>query len=74
MWNENKDSQGVPVEKTILGIFAGVALLMLLITTIASISNLGKISRQASAPGPVTDVVKVRSYVNEEDRIVEEYY
>jgi hypothetical protein len=47
---------------------------MLLITAIASINNVRKINREESAPGRVVDVKMERSYVNEEDRVVEEYY
>jgi hypothetical protein len=71
---EIQESQGTPIEKIILPIFTGVAILMLLITAVASVSNIMKISREESAPGRVTDVTMERSYVNEQDRIVEEFY
>jgi hypothetical protein len=71
---EIQQNQGIAVEKIILPIFTGVAILMLLIAGIASMSNIRKINREESAPGVVTDVKMERSYVNEEDRVVQEYY
>ncbi|GAB4458035.1 MAG: hypothetical protein Kow0070_11090 [Anaerolineales bacterium] len=65
---------GVNVEKIILSVFSGVAVLMLLIAGIASFNNILKISREASAPGRVVEVIERRQYVNEQDRIVETYY
>ena len=61
-------------EKLILGIFSGVAALMLLIAAISSFSAVSKMSREESAPGRVVDMVAQRQYVNEQDRIVQEYY
>ena len=61
-------------EKLILGIFSGVAALMLLIALISSFSAVSKISREASAPGRVVEMIVRREYVNEQDRIVSEYY
>jgi hypothetical protein len=62
------------VEKLILGIFTGVAVLMLLIAGISSFSAISKVSREESASGRVVDVVMKREYVNEQDRVVNEYY
>jgi hypothetical protein len=77
----NKDIQQmnkVPFEKIILGIFTGIAVLMLLITGIASVNNVLKIGREQDAPGRVVDMIQRREYVNEQDRVqdrvVEEYY
>jgi hypothetical protein len=64
----------LPFEKIILGVFTGVAVLMLLIAGIASVNNVLKIGREENAPGRVVDMVQRREYVNEQDRIVEEYY
>ena len=64
----------VPFEKIILGIFTGVALLMLLIAGIASINNILKMSREENAPGRVVDMIQRREYVNEQDQIIDEYY
>ena len=63
-----------PVEKVILWIFSGVAGIMLLVAGISSFNTIAKISREASAPGRVVDMIERRQYVNEQDRIVEEYY
>ena len=73
-WEQAQQKQGTPIEKIILPIFTGVAILMLLITAITSIINFLKIGREESAPGRVVDVKMLRSYVNEEDRVVQEYY
>ncbi len=67
-------SGGVNMEKIILSLFSGVAVLMLLIAAVASYNNILKISREASAPGRVVDVIERRQYVNEQDRIIETYY
>ena len=72
-----KDTEQIskfPVEKVILWIFTGVAVLMLLIAGISSLSAISKISREASAPGLVVDMIERREYVNEQDRVVREYY
>lgn len=71
---EMEQVRKVPVEKIVLSVFTGVAALMLLIAGIASVSNILKINRERSAPGRVVEVVSRREYVNEQDRIVEEYY
>ncbi len=73
-WDEAQQKQGTPIEKIILPIFTGVAILMLLITVISSIGNIRRISHEESAPGRVVEVKMLRSYVNEEDRVVQEYY
>lgn len=61
-------------QQIILWVFSGVAALMLLIAGIATFSNLTTIAAERSAPGRVVDVVVKREYVNEQDRIVQEYY
>jgi hypothetical protein len=61
-------------EKLILGIFTGVAILMLLIAAVSSASAILKISREGSAPGRVVEIVQRREYVNEQDRVVQDYY
>ena len=65
---------GISGEKIILGVFTGVAVLMLLIAGLSSVSNILKISREEQAPGQVVEIVSRREYVNEEDRVLEEYY
>jgi hypothetical protein len=47
-------------EKLILGIFTGVAIL--------------KINREESASGRVVEIIQQREYVNEQDRVVQDYY
>jgi len=61
-------------EKLILGVFSGVAVLMLLIAFVSSASAILKTNRETSAPGRVVEVVQRREYVNEQDRVVQEYY
>lgn len=72
--NETQQINGPAIEKIILSVFTGVAALMLLIAGIASFNNILKINREESAPGRVVEVVERREYVNEEDRVIEEYY
>jgi hypothetical protein len=71
---EANKKNAVSIEKLILGIFSGVAALMLLIALISSFSAVSKIGREESAPGRVVDMVVRREYVNEQDRIINEYY
>ncbi len=61
-------------EKLTLGIFSGVAALMLLIAAISSFSAVRRLGSEASAPGRVVDVVKQREYVSQQDNIVRDYY
>lgn len=61
-------------EKLILGIFSGVAALMLLIAFISAASAILKMNKEASATGKVVDIIQRREYVNEQDRVVQDYY
>lgn len=61
-------------ERLILGIFSGVAVLMLLIAVVSSVSAIRKMSREASAAGRVLEIVQRREYVNEQDRVMQDYY
>lgn len=63
-----------PVEKVVLWIFSGIAGIMLLVAGISSINAIAKINSEASSSGRVVDMIERRQYVNEQDRIVEEYY
>ena len=72
-FNEMK-TDSKKMESVILWIFSGVALLMLLIAGISSFFNLQKLSKEQSADGVVVDVVKRREYVNEQDRVYNDYY
>ena len=74
MGKEAQQTHDTPIEKIILPIFSGVAVLMLLIAGIASVNNILKINREESAPGRVVDMISERSYINEEDRVVQEFY
>ena len=61
-------------EKLILGIFTGVAILMLGIAAASSASAILKMNREESAPGRVLEIIHRREYVNEQDRVVQDYY
>jgi len=64
----------VPPEKIILWVFTGVALLALAIAFISTSMNITSIAKEKSAPGRVVDMVVRREYINEQDRIIQEYY
>ena len=67
-------SNGSP-EKIIVGIFTGVAVLMLVIAVIASVNNILKINREESAPGIVVDMSMRLQYDEEDrDRVIGEAY
>lgn len=72
-WEEHKKTS-VGAEKIILGVFTGVAVLMLLIAFVSSASAILKMNREESAPGRVVEIIQRREYVNEQDRVVQEYY
>ena len=61
-------------EKIILGVFTGVAILMLLITFVSSANAILKMIREESAQGRVVEVIERREYVNEQDRVTQDYY
>ena len=66
---------GADVEKIILSVFTGVAVLMLLIAGIASANNILKINREKSAPGVVVDLTKRLEYdENDFNRVIGETY
>jgi hypothetical protein len=62
------------MEKIVLGAFTGVAVLMLLIAAISSFSAISRMSREESASGRVVEIIERREYVNEQDRVVQDYY
>jgi hypothetical protein len=68
------EESGVDIEKIILSVFTGIAVLMLLIAGISTYSSVNRISREESVPGVVLEVVKQRQYINEQDRVTEDYY
>jgi hypothetical protein len=62
------------MEKIILGVFSGVAVLMLLIAAISSYSAVSRMSKEDSATGRVVEIIERREYVNEQNRVVQDYY
>ena len=72
-WEAHKKTS-VKAEKLILGVFTGVAVLMLLIAAASSASAILKMNREESAPGRVVEIVHRREYVNEQDRVVDDFY
>lgn len=72
-WEAHKKSSA-NAEKIILGVFTGVAILMLLIAAASSASAILKMNREESAPGRVVEIIERREYVNEQDRVVQDYY
>lgn len=71
---EEMQKSAAGMEKTVLGIFSGVAALMILIAAISSFLNIQKIAKEESTPGHVVDVVVRRELVNEENDIVRDFY
>jgi hypothetical protein len=71
---EQTQKESNKAEEIILWVFGGVAVLMLLIAVISAGGALSKIVKERSAPGRVVEVVMKREYVNEQDRIIQEYY
>jgi hypothetical protein len=71
---EASQKESDKAQNIILWVFSGVAALMLLITVISAGGAMSKIAKERSAPGRVVDVVMKREYVNEQDRVVQEYY
>lgn len=62
------------MERWVLGGFSAIAAIMLIVTVLSSFKNIQKISSEESAPGRVVDVVTQRVVVNEQDRIVRDFY
>lgn len=69
-----KAAEDPTMERWVLGGFTAIAVVMLLITVIASFFNIQKINKEKSAPGRVVDVVVRRELINEENDIVRDYY
>ena len=72
--SEAQKKTSIQAEKLILGIFSGVAVLMLLIAFGSAASAILKMSKEQNAPGRVVEIVKRREYVNEQDRVYQDYY
>jgi len=66
-----RQSAGAP--KIIISVFLGVALLMLVIALISTVSTIRALSREANAPGRVVDMT-VRQSRDSEMQVVNEYY
>ena len=69
-----KEAENPTMERWVLGGFTGIAVVMILVTVIASFLNIQKISKEQSAPGSVVDVVKQRVVVDQQNRIVRDFY
>lgn len=74
MGTQAQQTDGTPIEKIILPIFSGIAALMVLIAGVASVNNIVKINREEDAAGRVVEMILDRSYINQEDRVVQEIY
>ncbi|HKG55575.1 MAG TPA: DUF3592 domain-containing protein [Anaerolineales bacterium] len=61
-------------EKLIFGIFSGIAAVMLLIAFGSSASAILKINKEENAPGRVVEIIQRREYINEQDRVSQDYY
>ena len=72
-WEVHKKTSA-SAEKIILGVFTGVAVLMLIIAFASSAHAILKMNGEESAPGRVVKIIERREYVDEQDRVVEEYY
>ncbi|MFM8426577.1 MAG: DUF3592 domain-containing protein [Chloroflexota bacterium] len=73
MMKETQQVDGASAEKLIVRIFTSVAVVMLLVAGISTVSILKKLGREKSVPGVVVDVVKQR-YVDAETDNVSYYY
>jgi hypothetical protein len=73
MMKETQQVDGASAEKLIVRIFTSVAVVMLLVAGISTVSILKKLGREESVPGVVVDVVKQR-YVDAETDNVSYYY
>ena len=71
---ELEQANKIPFEKIILWIFSGIAVVMLLIAGLSSASAISKMSKEHRATGHVTDMISRREYVNQQDRVFQDYY
>jgi len=69
-----KAAEDPTMERWVLGGFTAIAVIALLITAISTFSNIQKISKEESAPGRVVDVVVRREVVDQQNRIVRDFY
>ncbi len=71
---EEAKKSAANMEKIVIGAFTGIAVLMLLIAAISSYGAVAKMSKEEAASGRVVEIIERREYVNEQDRIVQDYY
>jgi len=69
-----KEAENPTMERWVLGGFTGIAAVMILVTLISSFLNIQKISKEESTPGRVVDVVVRREVVDQQNRIVRDFY
>ena len=72
-WEAHKKTSA-KAEKLIVGLFSGVGVVMLLIAFISSATAILKVNREESATGLVVQIIERREYINEQDRIIQDYY
>ena len=69
-----KEAENPAMERWVLGGFTGIAVVMILVAVIASFLNIQKISKEQSAPGRVVDVITRREVVDQQNKIVRDFY
>ncbi|GAB4545443.1 MAG: hypothetical protein Fur002_19560 [Anaerolineales bacterium] len=67
-----EESKGM--EKILLTVFTAISALMLLTAGASSFWNAQKLAKEESAPARVVEVIERRQYINEQDRVYEDYY
>ena len=72
-WEAHRQTSA-KAEKIILWVFTGVAALMLLIAIVSSVNAILRMAKEQRATGRVVEIVERREYVNEQDRVVQDYY
>ena len=69
-----KAAESPTMERWVLGGFSAIAVIMLLVSAMSIFTNVQKLGREESAPGRVVDVAVERVVVNEQERIVRDFY
>jgi hypothetical protein len=72
-WEAHKKTSA-HAEKIILGVFTSVAVLMLLIAFVSSANAILKLASEERAAGHAVEIIERSEYLNEQDRVVQEYY
>ena len=62
------------MERWVLGGFTSIAVVMILVAVIASFLNIQKVAKEENAQGRVVDVVVRREVVDQQNRIVRDFY